>query len=305
MVNHMNPQRISNFDELRTYVAIVETGSLAAAARLLGVTPNAISRRLGVLEDRLGQRLIHRTTRRLSITDEGQLFHVRCRRILDELDDAERELAGGDGLDGTLRVAIHNDMVCPDLMAALSHLLTASDHLKVQLRVSNSFLEPIRSGLDLAVYVGPPPASSLVSVPLGTLAWGLAATPSYVKRHGRPSSPSDLAHHECLRVLRDRPETHWELSKGSGKARRFAIGGRFETTDAQALIEALYAGVGIGVRLRSAIDSAVRAGTLVHVLPEWQWASTPLYALLPKGRTKLPSIRAMLDVLRKATHSLS
>ena len=301
----VNTQRITSFDELRTYVAIVESGSLAAAASLLGVTPNAVSRRLGILEERLGLRLIHRTTRRLSITDEGKIFHARCRRILDELDEAERELSGGDGLDGTLRVAIHSDMVCPDLMVAMREMLADSSQLRVQLRVSNSFIEPIRSGLDLGVYVGSPPASSLVSVPLGTLVWGLAAAPIYLERHGRPGSPTELVHHECLRVMRDRPETYWELSKGNGKAKRFAISGRFETTDGQALIEALYAGVGIGVQLRSSIGSAVRAGTLEPVLPAWQWASTPLYALLPKGRTKRPSIRLLLDVLRRATHSLS
>lgn len=300
----MNTKRLDSLEELRTYAAIIEGGSLAAAATALGVSPNAISRRLGLLEAHVGRRLIHRTTRRMSVTDEGQRFHARCRRILDELEDAERELTGADGLGGTLRVAIHTDMVCPDLMLALSELLTGALGLRVQLRVGSRFIDPIAAGLDVAVHLGRPPPSSLISVPLGPLVWGLAAAPSYLLRHGTPRLPEQLVKHECLRVLRAPAETHWHLSRGAGRARRFAVGGRLEVTDAQALVEALHAGLGVGIRLSSAIDSGVRAGTLESVLPQWRWASTPIFALLPPGRSKLPGIRALLDVLRKATRSL-
>ena len=98
---------------------------------------------------------------------------------------------------------------------------------------------------------------------------------------------NELVEHECLRMLRERPETSWELSRGKGRPKRYPITGRFETSDGRALSEALYAGIGIGVRLRSEIDAAVHDGTLEHVLPDWQWASTPVYALMPKGRAKL------------------
>ena len=300
----MNTNRLDSLEELRAYAAIVEAGSLAAAAIAQGVSPNAISRRLGLLEARLGRRLIHRTTRRMSVTDEGRRFHARCRRILDELEDAERELAGADGLGGTLRVAIHSDMVCPDLLLALGDLLADARGLRVQLRVGSRFIDPIGGGLDLAVHVGRPSPSSLISVPLGSLAWGLAAAPAYLVRHGRIRSPEQLVRHECLRVLSERPETHWHLSRG-GRARRFPVGGRLEVSDARALVEALNAGLGVGIRLSSAIDSGVRAGTLERVLPEWRWDSTPIFALLPPGRLKLPGIRALLDVLRKATLSLT
>lgn len=291
--------RIESLDEIRTFATIVEAGSLATAAVRLGVTPNAVSRRLAVLEARLKRRLIHRTTRRLTVTEEGLLFHARCRRALDELADAEQELLGADGFASKLRVGLHSDMLGPVLLAGLRGLLESSPQLRIELRVSSSFIEPVRSGLDLAVYVGKPQPSTLVSVPLGSMVWSLAAAPSYVAAHGSPRTPKELAQHECLRMLRDGPETHWDLCRKGGRGQRFAVNGRIESTDGQALTQALYAGVGIGVRPRSEIAAAVQGGTLVAVLANWEWASTPLYALLPQGRNKLPGVRALLEVLRK------
>ncbi|MBL4635714.1 MAG: LysR family transcriptional regulator [Kofleriaceae bacterium] len=256
------------------------------------------------LEERLARRLIHRTTRRLSVTDEGLLFYRRCRRILDELEEAERELAGSDGLEGTLRIGVHTDIISGVLMKAIGELLTRAPKLKVQLRSGSSFIEPIAAGLDLSVYVGKPPPSSLIAVRLGTLVWSLFATPSYVTTHGAPGTPEELRDHECLRILRDGQEQHWSLKRKSGRTKKYAIAGRFETTDARALEQALLAGLGIGVQLRSKAADAVATGVLVPILPDWQWSSTPAYALLPKGRTKVPAVRTLLDSLTKVLTEL-
>jgi DNA-binding transcriptional LysR family regulator len=300
----VNRPRLDGLEELRTFVTIVDAGSLASAAKKLGVTPNAVSRRLGLLEDRLGRRLIHRSTRRLSITDEGRRFHTRCRRILAEAEDAERELLGADDRESTLRLRIHSAMVSPSLMDELRDLLNSSPALRVQLRITTQFVEPIAAGLDLSVYVGRPPASSLVSVPLGDLVWMLAAAPSYLDRRGRPRTPSDLIQHECLRVLRSSPETHWDLSYGKGPSQRLAIGGRFEVSDARGLSEALTSGIGIGVALQSELAYCVRTGRLEQVLPGWQ-ASRPVFALLPKGRKNVPAVRRLLEVLRRGVRGLA
>jgi DNA-binding transcriptional LysR family regulator len=302
--NMGNQRVLENLEELRTFVAIVECGSLVAAARTLGVTANAVSRRLGILEGRLGRRLLHRTTRRLSVSDEGQRLYTRCRRILAEAEEAEREVMGSDGVEGVLRVAIHSDMVGSDFFRALGDALSAADKLRVQLRVAPQFLDPIHHGLDLAIHVGPPAPSSLIASRLGVLLWGLAAAPSYIEDHGCPRSPKKLVDHECLRVLRDMPEKHWRLCRDGGRPRRFAIGGRLEVDDGHALAEALNAGLGIGVRPRAEIDVGVRQGRLRHVLPAWSWASTPLYALVPPGQQRVPRVRALLDILRKTTHGL-
>ena len=297
--------RIESIDELRTFAAIIEAGSLVRASRQLGVTPNAVSRRLSVLEERLGRRLINRTTRRLAVTEEGRQFHLRCRRVLDEIDAAERELLFEDGVRGTLRVGIHADMLGPTLMQALADMLANAPELQVQLHIMRGFADPIAAGFDVAIYVGRPPSSSLMSRSLGTLVWALAAAPSYVAKHGQPSSPEELVDHQCLRLIRDRPETHWKLRCGSGRARRFPIGGRFETDDGRSLTEALYAGIGIGAQLLPEIDTAVAAGTLVRVLAQWQWSSTPVFALMPKGRSKLPRVAAALEALKSTTQQLS
>jgi DNA-binding transcriptional LysR family regulator len=299
-----NLHKLDNLEELRTFVQIVEAGSLARAASALAVSPNAVSRRLAQLEERLAHRLIHRTTRRMAVTDEGQRLYQRCRHVLDELEEAERELVGSDGLDGTLRVALHAGVVGATLVGGLARLLAETGRLRLQVRVISGPADPIRERLDLALYVGKPPASSLVAVALPTVSWGLAAAPAYVALHGKPRAPTELAQHQCLRVLREPPEAHWHLSRGTGRARRFAISGRFETDDGGLLTAALYAGIGVGLRPRPEIEAAVRAGTLVAVLPAWQWAATPLYALLPPGRQRLPAVRRLLEVLRASTDKL-
>lgn len=299
-----NQGTLESITELRTFCAIVEEESLVAAARILDVTANAVSRRLAVLEDRLERRLIHRTTRKLSVTDEGMLFYGRCRRILDELEEAERELAGGDMLSGTLRLGLHTDMVSGALMRALGTLLKSAPALKIQLRSASRFVEPIAAGLDLSIFVGKPPASSLIAVRLGTLVWSLFATPAYIAARGTPDSPEELCNHECLRILRDGQERNWSLKRASGRSKLYPIAGRFETSDARALEQALGAGLGIGVQLRSKAADDVAKGILVSVLPDWQWSSTPVYALLPKGRTKLPAVRMLLEALKTATTEL-
>lgn len=296
---------VESIVELRTLVAIVDSGSLARAAVLLNVTPNAVSRRLAMLEERLGRRLVHRTTRHLSVTEDGQRFLSRCRHILDELEEAERELAGSGAVRGTVAVGLHTDMVGPTLMHALRRGLEEHPQLRVRLRLSTTFLDPIRSGLDVAVHIGQPPDSSLVARPLGLLVWCLAAAPGYVEQRGMPGTPGELVEHECLRLRRDGPETHWKLRRGRGQYRRFAVGGRFETTDGYTLRAALYAGLGIGVRLRSEVEVGIRGGTLTRVLPDWQWASTPLFAMLPRGHSKSAGVRVLLDVLRTTTTELS
>lgn len=298
------PSRLESLDELRTFAAIVDAGSLTQAASRLGVTSNAVSRRLGMLEERLGRRLIHRTTRRLVVTEEGQRFYGRCLHILVELEEAEREVAGADGIQGTLRVGIQSEMVCPDLFSALGKMLNASSGLRVLLRVSPRFIHPMENGLDVAVYVGSPPSSSLVSTPLGRLVWVLAAAPSYLSRHGAPRTPRDLVKHECLRMVSDRPETHWELSRGTGRPQRFPVAGRFETEDSRALAGALDGGLGIGIRLRSVVEADADAGRLQRVLPEWQLASLPVYALTPQGRQRLPRVRALVELLRNTIRGL-
>ncbi|MBV1861863.1 MAG: LysR family transcriptional regulator [Nannocystaceae bacterium] len=298
------PGRMENLAELRTFVAIVDAGSLAGAARRLGVSPNAVSRRLTSLEQRLGRRLILRTTRRTSVTEEGLRLSIQLRAALETLDRAEMELDGLDGLAGVVRLGVHTDMVGPALSTALARLVEEEAGIELDVQVSHSFVDPVAAGLDISVHVGRPPASSHKAASLGRLVWALAAAPSYIERHGSPRTPSQLAQHECLRLRRDRTETSWVLRRG-GTEKRFAVGGRFETTDGHMLAHALYAGIGIGVLLSSELDASVAQGRLVPVLRQWTWSSTPVYALMPPGREGVPRVRAVLEALRETTRRLA
>ncbi|MBL8915103.1 MAG: LysR family transcriptional regulator [Archangium sp.] len=290
----MSETVLENLADVRMFVAIVELGSLVAAARKLGWKANAVSRRLSAMEGRVGQRLIHRTTRRLSVTEEGHRLASRCRRILAELDEAERELAG-EAVATTLRLIIHPGMVSHRLMAGLGGLLRRSEQLRFRVNVSSDFVDPIADGADVSIHVGRPPSSSLVARSLGKMQWVLAADRAYLEREGRPRNPQQLVEHECLRLLREPPEDHWTLSRGeAGRPTRFPISGRLELSDGDALSHALDAGLGIGIRLAA---SLVVGGRIERVLPEWQWAATPIFALMPSGRQKSPHVRHTLDVL--------
>ncbi|MGH1343031.1 MAG: LysR family transcriptional regulator [Nannocystales bacterium] len=296
--------RMENLSELRTYVAIVDTGSLAGAARRVGVSPNAVSRRLTSLEARLGRRLILRTTRRISVTEEGTRLAAQLRRALETIDRAEMELDGLDGLAGVVRLGVHADMVGPALSSALARLMDEEAGIELDVQVSHSFVDPVAAGLDISVHVGQPPISSHKAASLGRLVWALAAAPSYIERRGAPRLPSQLAQHDCLRLRRDRPETSWVLRRGS-REERFAVGGRFETTDGRMLAQALYAGLGIGVLLSSELDAATAQGRLAPVLRQWTWSSTPVFALMPPGREGVPRVRAVLEALRETTKRLA
>jgi LysR family transcriptional activator of dmlA len=295
------PRSTANLDELRTLVAIVEGGSLAAAARELGLTPHAISRRLAALEARLGRVLIHRTTRRLSVTAEGQRFAARSQRVLAELAEAEAELVGADGLSGPVRIILHPDLVSPGLMTALAALRARAPALELTVRVTKAFVDPIAAGVDLSIHVGRPPASSLVAVPLSNGAWVLAAAPSYLARHGRPRTPQQLIEHQCLRMIHGAAETHWDLCEEGKRPRRIPVGGGFATDDGPTLTAALYGGLGIGVRLRAEVQAAAATGQLEPILPRWRWAQIPVFAMLPQARTRHAGVRLVLDALRHAT----
>ena len=290
---------IDDLAALRAFTLAADGGSFTSAARVLGLSTNAVSQRVASLERRLGVRLLNRTTRSMSVTDEGRRVYLRVRAILDDLAGIEDELRPvADQLVGTVRVAMPAPAATPELLAGLGEILALHPRLRLQLLVTHGSVDVVAMGLDLALHVGDPRDSSLVARRLGTISWQLAAAPAYLDRRGRPRSPGDLAAHDCLRFLADRPQAEWTLVDRKGREVVVPVGGSLESDDSRVLGDALYLGLGIGIRARLELERAVADGRLERVLPGHHFASLPLYALFPPGRTRVARVAAFFDLLK-------
>ena len=293
-----NEKMLESLSELRTFLRIVDLGSLSAAARSLGLSVNSISRRLALLENRVGVRLANRTTRRLTLTDDGRAFAERCRRILAEVEETEEALQPVPGkLRGLVRVGLHPQLIEETTLRRFGALLLEHDRLSLHVLSRNSAVDPVKDGLDLVVWAGEVTLQSVVSRPLAIVDWVLAAAPDYVKRAGMPRQPADLATHECLRALRTRSETTWVLHNAEGRQVSVAVTGRFESDDTATLSAALYGGLGIGIRPRGEVQRESAAGRLVPILPRWNYLSLGVHLVSPPGRLRLPRVRAVAAII--------
>jgi DNA-binding transcriptional LysR family regulator len=291
----MYPVALENLKDLQVFVQAVESKNLAAAARTLGLAPSIVSRRLARLERSLGVRLLQRTTRSLSITDEGRAFYRRCRNILSELDAAETEVAPSQSeVIGTVRVVVPSSTVVHGIMQALHTLLEAHPHLTLQIRLSDRPADLQSGGWDVAVHVGTLPDSTHISRRLCRISPCLAATPEYLARHGIPKTPADLANHRCVRFGPDRNQDFWSVVDADGMTDRVPIGGQIICEDRVASSAAVRAGLGIAAIPQSVLRRAEADGTLSEVLPGSRAEAVTLYALIPSGRHRVPRIRVVV-----------
>lgn len=292
---------LDDLDELRTFALVVESGSLSAAARLLQVTSNAVSRRIMRLERNLGVMVLRRSTRAVSVTAEGRALYVRTRRALDELDAAEEDAQGGrETLRGSLRVAIPGGACSQGVLKGIAGLLYANPEIRLEILVANVEVDPIGGGFDVVLHIGQLRDSRLVARRLFTVSWRLAAAPSYFANRPTPRQPADLSGHVCLRLASNPPQDQWRLVDARGLIHEVGVTGNFEADDSRVLGDAAYAGIGIGVRPEKELDAAIKAGTLVRVLPEYRFESFEVYALMPKGTSRLSRVCRFLDLLGEA-----
>ena len=296
----------ATLDELRAFAAVYETAGFTAAARRLGLTTNAVSIRIRSLEVAAGVRLFVRTTRHVSPTAEARAYYAGVVRALHELDRAEEALRPpASGLRGTVRIALHGALATEPFHARVGALLDGNPDLAVQTVVSNTLANLAADGLDIAVVVGAPPASTFVGRLLGRANWVLAAAPSYLDRRGRPRVPADLHAHRCLRLLASPPQDVWTLVDEQGHEETVPVAGAYEADDSRALGDATYAGVGIGIRPAGECSRAAREGRLERVLPQHRFQPLDVYALVPPGRVRLARVAACLDALRGAVAELA
>lgn len=295
-----------DLEEVGVFVQVADSGGFSAAARALHLSTNLVSRRIASLEAELGVRLLHRTTRRSSLTEEGRQFRGHAVRLLEAADEAAAAVARrASALEGRVRLALRSASLEIGLVEELVRFLDLHPGLSVQLLVSDEPLDLAGEGIDLAVQHGELPDSSLVSKRVGEVTIVLAAAPAYVERRGRPRRPADLVRHECLRRLGRRTEAFWTLVGPDGREVQAEIGGRLECDDAAALSRALRAGFGIGLRPAGEVRRAEAAGTLVRLLPRHHVSPVPVRVVMPPRRARLPRVSALIDLVAAAIRRLA
>jgi DNA-binding transcriptional LysR family regulator len=276
-------------------LAAVEGGSLSAAGRKLGMPLPTVSRKVSDLESHLKTRLLHRSTRRLTLTDAGRAYVEACKRILDDVEEAERAAAGEySAPKGDLVITAPIVYGRLHVLPAVTEFLRAYPDIDVRLllgdRMVNLFEEPV----DLAVRIGELPDSSLIATRVGSVHQVVCASPGYFAAHGRPAHPGELSAHECVTFEGLMSADSWKFSSGKSVA-PVAIHSRLVVSTAEAAIAAAIAGAGITRVLSYQIDDALRAGTLEAVLQNFEPPPWPVSFVYPSQGRLPQKLRAFLD----------
>ena len=283
---------------MAAFVRTVETGGFTTAARQLGLTPSALSKLVTRLEDRLGARLMHRTTRRLQMTAEGESFFVRARSILKAMDEAEAEvIEAGARPRGLLRLHCGSAFGMHQLNPVIPRFQEQYPEVELDITVSDQESIDIDDSYDLAIRIGRLDESSMVARRICIMERLICAAPSYLARHGTPSTPDDLQQHNCLWISSLPALRRWPFDTEEG-IRVVPVSGNVVANSAETVLQLAIAGVGITRMADVMVGEAITAGKLVPILRNWNHVeSVPLYATYPSGRNLSPKVRAMVDFL--------
>jgi len=290
-----------DISDLRLFARLVGAGSLSAAARELNASPAAMSRRLAGLEERLGVRLIARTSRRFELTEEGSLLHERCIRILAEIDEAEAEAsAKGRAPHGLLRIGAPSEFGRRRIAPLISRFTDIHDKVKVHLTLSDAGVDMVESGLDVVLRLGLPPEAGVIATKLLGGRRIVCAAPSYIERHGLPQTPDDLARHDCIRLVRGRwVFDHWTFRDGDGR-REVRVDGTLTTSSGEVVHDWALSGKGLALKALWDVEEDLAAGRLVECLADHWCDEIDLYAIYLSRKHLPPRVRVFLDFIRAA-----
>lgn len=280
------------------FADVVEHGSFSAAARALGLTPSAVSKRIGDLEDRLGIRLLNRSTRQFSLTEEGRSFHARCVEIAASVRSAEAlGLSMGDQPKGTLRVASTVAFGKSQVLPLLPEFLANHSDVRVHLDMTDRPIDLSNASYDMAIrFSEQVEDESLVVRKLLSNRRIICAAPSYLAANGTPTDPQELRAHNCLTVS---SVDHWNDWHFQQDERKFSIhvAGNFEASSADAVYYATLAGLGISRLSAYLVSDDIREGRLVHLMPEHCVENSDILMVFSSRRNLSPRVRVFIDYL--------
>ena len=288
---------MDRFQEMQVFAAVVDAGSFAGAADALGISKPTVSRQVSELEFRLGARLLQRTTRKLSLTSEGEVFYGRCKAVLDDVEAAEAEVASSAGqATGVLRVNAPVSYGLKRLAPLWGPFMRRHPNVRLDVTLSDRFVDLVEEGYDLAVRIARLPSSSLVSRQLATTRLILCASPQYLRVHGTPVHPSELARHEVLAYNLLATGDSWSL-KGPEGTVSVKVDARLWTNSGDTCREVALTYGGIILQPSFLVDEDLRTGTLVEILPEYRSAELGIHAVYPTRKHLAPKVRLLIDYL--------
>jgi DNA-binding transcriptional LysR family regulator len=292
------PSDAAKLHDYEAFIAIVDTGNLTRAAAHLRRSLQSVSRSLSGLEAQLGVVLIRRTTRTAQPTEAGMAFHQRISAAFREIALAEAEVAdASETLSGSLRIAGSAFFVSHHVVPAIRDFSLLHPKVKFDLRISEEFADPVRTGVDLMIRIGQLPPSRMKSRKIASLRRVAIASPSYLVQRGRPETPADLARHTCIIRTSAQDARAWTFHARDGTPHRAAVQGVFEADNAYVNMYAALSGIGITVMPFYYAREPVESGLAEVVLDDFTLAPIPAHAVLPSGSRTPSRVRRFVDLL--------
>jgi DNA-binding transcriptional LysR family regulator len=286
---------------LTAFVQVVDNGGFSAAGRKLNMSTTMVSNHIQALEERLGVRLLNRTTRKVSVTEVGRAYYDRATQILNDLEQAGDIASAQQSTPrGTLRVHTATHMI-PFASPVVAEFLATYPEVKVDLRMGEANVDLIEEGFDVALRMTPPPDSSLIVRKLATWRHVLCCSHSYLEKHARPEQLAELADHNCIRHLMYPFGDEWQFVDRKGTPASVRVAGRLVSNSAETLRIAALHGVGVCLAAGFLVHDDLEAGRLVRLLPEYRPVELSMNAVYPHRHHLSAKVRTFIDML--ANHS--
>lgn len=280
---------------MTVFAKVASARSFSGAARELGISQATASKHVQTLEDWLGVRLLHRTTRRVALTDVGESFFTQCSRILEEMEAARSAAKPEAPVRGNMRITAPVAFGSTRLGPLVTDFLHQHPELSLNVELSDRSVDLIEEGYDLAIRTTPTTGAGLVSWPLMPLLYVLCAAPAYLGRHGIPTTPMDLGQHHCITGPQT-PGLTWQFNGPDGQT-EVPIYGRLQVNNAMLRRDAARAGAGILLCANYLVENDVAAGRLIELLPDHKPTASTLHAVSPAFRAGSPKVRSLVNHL--------
>ncbi|MGD0846967.1 LysR family transcriptional regulator [Bradyrhizobium sp.] len=282
---------------LTTFVRVVDSGGFSAAGRRLNMSTTMVSNHVNALEERLGARLLNRTTRKVSLTEVGKAYYDRCTQILADLEQAD-DIAGAlqSTPRGTLRIYTATHMV-PFVAPAVAEFLASYPDVKIDLTMGEREIDMVDEGIDLAIRLAPPPDSSLIVRRLATWRHVLCCSPAYLKKHGPVQQLSELSDHNCVRHVLYPYSDGWHFLNPEGAPVSVRISGNLLTNSGEALRLAALQGIGIALAAGFLVADDLQSGRLARLLPDYRPVELTMNAVYPHRHHLSAKVRSFIDLL--------
>lgn len=288
-----------NLDEIVAYIAVVDAGSFSAGGQAIGLTRSAVGKAITRIEKRLGVRLLNRTTRKLSVTDEGRVFYEHCTRVINALEEAEASVGQKSATPtGLLRLTLPDAFGRTHVLPLLRRYMVEWPDLQVDVNFSDRIADMVEDGFDLAVRIGAGGTDTrLISRVVAHHKAILCGAPSYFDQHGRPDVPDDLASHDCIVFRSGTQRQAWRLREADGSWSTVGGSGRLRLDSGEAIRDAAISGMGVAYLPSFLVEDAIVTGCLEQVLTSFETQTIPILIVYPSKRYLAAKVRRFVDLM--------